>query len=215
VLIDPRNFTGNLSITINNAVTVTIPNEQLLFDEPYIASDGRIKADPTLKNIPIVRYSDPKNYTVPRIGGMFFSNAYLMVNHDKGEFTIAPVQSKSATPSLMGIDTTNKCAGVVTPSSDNAIASKALSSGAIAGIVLGTVAALAILASAVFLVWRRKQVSGKHPTIDADTQPVHTTPLPNEIYGYGISELYAGKGVSELSGSTTDYAVELDTTGRP
>jgi hypothetical protein len=89
VLTDLRDFTGNLSITINNAVTVTIPNEQLLFDEPYIASDGRIKADPTLKNIPIVRYSDPKNYTVPRIGGMFFSNAYLMVNHDKGEFTIA------------------------------------------------------------------------------------------------------------------------------
>jgi hypothetical protein len=93
-----------------------------MFDEPYITSDGRIKADPTLKNVPIVRYSDPKNYTVPRIGGMFLSSAYLMVNHDKGEFTIAPVRSEPATPALMGIDTANNCVGVVASSSHAAIA---------------------------------------------------------------------------------------------
>jgi hypothetical protein len=185
-----------------------------MFDEPYIACDGRIKADPTLKNVPIVRYSDPKNYTVPRIGGMFFSSAYLMVNHDKGKFTIAAVQSKSATPELMGIDRANNCVGFVTPSSHSPIASRRLSSGAIAGTVLSALAALVIFASAVLLVWHRKQVSGTQASSDAEPQGVHTTTLADEKHGYNLSEAYAGKGVSRFSGSTTDHAVELDSTGR-
>ena len=90
-----RTFTGNLSITINNAVTVVIPNNQLIFDEPYIASNGLIKRNPDWKNIPIVRYTD-LDQNMPRLGGMFLSSAYLMVDHDKDEFTISGVQDAPA-----------------------------------------------------------------------------------------------------------------------
>ena len=129
-LICDRNFTEHFSTATNDAVTVTIPNEQLMFDEPYTTSNGRTKADPRFKNVPVVGYSDPKNYRVPRTGARFFSSAYLMANHEKDKITITLVQGKSTTPTFMGIDSVNNCAGVVTLSSDAAIAFKTLSSGA-------------------------------------------------------------------------------------
>jgi IMP cyclohydrolase len=129
-LICDRNFTEHFSTATNNAVTVTIPNEQLMFDEPYTTSNGWIKVDPRFKNVSVVGYSDPKNYTVPRTGAMIFSSTCLMANHDKDKFTITQVQGKPTTPTFMGIDTVNNCAGVVTLSSDAAMTFKTLSSGA-------------------------------------------------------------------------------------
>lgn len=40
---------------------------------------------------------------------MFFSSAYLMVNHDKNEFTIAPARTTVLKPDLVGVDTVNDC----------------------------------------------------------------------------------------------------------
>jgi len=116
-----RNFTGHLSITTNNVVTATIPNERHLFDEPYITSNGRIKVDRRFENVPIVSYLDPKNCTVPRTGSTFLSSVYPITNYDKARLTITPIQRKSPTPALMGIDTVNSCAGFVNSSSDMAI----------------------------------------------------------------------------------------------
>jgi hypothetical protein len=71
-LISDRHLSGHLSITANNAVAVTLPNEQLAFDEPYIASHRLIKADTSLENSSLVGHSDPKNYTVSNWRHVFF-----------------------------------------------------------------------------------------------------------------------------------------------
>jgi hypothetical protein len=101
-----------MAITVNNAVTVTIPNDQLIFDEHIIATSGLIQSKADVKQIPIARIA-PGDGMMPRIGGLFFSSAYLMVNHDKKMFTITPAQSKVAPVTLMAYDTGNDCIGAV------------------------------------------------------------------------------------------------------
>jgi hypothetical protein len=205
---------------------VTIPNKQLVFDEPYIASNGRITINSTAKNVPIVRYTD-SNANMPRLGGMFFSSAYLMVNHDKNEFAIAPVQEKSAAQRLMGIDTANACIapaveGVKTTpeartSSPGSMAtSKSISSGAIAGIVIGILAVICFVAGVGFLMWRHRRAAA----VAAVSNPSELGATLDggqiaEKYGYTTSELHAGSNVGELSGHTSDLAMELDGSSRP
>ncbi|CAO2656841.1 Nn.00g056440.m01.CDS01 [Neocucurbitaria sp. VM-36] len=205
---ESANFTGNLSISINDALTVTIPNEQLIFDEPYIVPDGRIlKGD--WKNIPIVSYKGDDS-TMPRLGGMFFSSAYLMVNHDKNEFTISQVQEQPAAQNLMGIDTANDCVAALEDGGSNG-----LSGGAIAGIVVGVVAAIGIIATIAFLIWRRRRTSAAAVPISSNPKTAYERVPVVEKYGYSTSEMYAGQSPGEVSGHARDYAVELDGNSRP
>jgi hypothetical protein len=210
-------FTGNLTISINNAINVTIPNKQLIFDEPYIASDGHIKRNISRKNIPVVRYTDP-NSAMPRLGGMFFSSAYLMVNHDKNVFTIAPIQEKSGPQKLMGVDSANGCIALVeeradtasgAPDSSPSPSAESISSGAIAGIVIGVLAVLAIIVGVVFLLRRRKNVTMTRPFVSELPGSQEGVPVA-EKYGYSTSEMYAGSAPGELSAHTSMFAVELD-----
>ncbi|KAF2826889.1 hypothetical protein CC86DRAFT_21950 [Ophiobolus disseminans] len=225
-------FNGNLSITINKALTITIPNKQLIFDEPYIAPNGLIMRNKDWKNIPIVRYTD-LDQNMPRLGGMFLSSAYLMVNHDKDEFTISGVQETPAAQKLVGIDTTNSCIANVeggttavpepsTPASHSSSDSKALSGGAIAGIVVGILALIALIAGIAFLAWRRRKIPA-NVQYKAELAASHdgVALVENdrarvvEKYGYSVSELYAGQRTGELPGHASEYVVELDGRSKP
>ncbi|KAF2818659.1 hypothetical protein CC86DRAFT_364038 [Ophiobolus disseminans] len=105
-------YSGDMVVGINDAMTVTIPNNQLFFDERVISTSGTIDTRATSKQIPIVRIA-PGDGMMPRIGGMFFSSAVLTVNHDKNEFTISQAQSKSAPAKIMAIDSVNNCIALV------------------------------------------------------------------------------------------------------
>jgi hypothetical protein len=242
-------YTGDMGITVNDAMTITIPNNQLIFGERYITDSGLIQAKPDIKQIPIVRIA-PGDSMMPRIGGLFFSSAYLMVNHDKNQFTIAPAQTKSAPSKLMAFDTANDCVGVfdaaaasATPgapqpssgsnnggsnnggsssggsgssSSSNSgnttpeDSKSALSGGAIAGIVIGVLAGLALIAGIAFVLLRRRRTNAPAPAeLAAFSQ--HQQPAV-EKYGYNSSELYVDG--NEMSGSDGSR-YELDGGARP
>ncbi|KAF2023807.1 hypothetical protein EK21DRAFT_80075 [Setomelanomma holmii] len=236
-LIKPSpNYSGNMSIVINSAMTVDIPNEQLIFGEHYIDTKGFVQAKTDINQIPIARIN-PGDGMMPRLGGQFFSNAYLIVNHDKNEFTIAPTVAKSTTPKIMAFDTANNCiapieaavaSGSPTPSSTGSSSPKAsdgsnannssqstaskksskLGGGAIAGIVIGVLAGIAIVAIAAFILWRRKRRAG--PKLNE--LPAYGA--PTEKYAYrDASEMYAENG-HEL-GHERGFAHELDGAGRP
>jgi len=175
---------------------------------------------------------------MPKIGGMFFSSAYLMVNHDKDEFTISGVQGTPAAQKLVGIDTANDCVESVdggsstvpepsTHATSPADPSKGLSGGAVAGIVVGVVLLLAALAGIAFLAWRRR----REPTIapyrgELAASFDHGAISENdgasivEKYGMNVSEMYAGQvhghGLSApMHARPQVHAVELDGRGRP
>lgn len=170
--INPANcsstFKGNLSITLENTVTIDFTSSQLFFKgDPYLDSAGMVHRNSSVTNVPIViMYAGDPN--MPRLGGMFFNPAYLMVNHDKNEFSIAPAQTPPAQPDIVGIDTAHDCVAwlngtvllstsstpeqsVSTPDSDQ------LTSGLIAGISIGAVAGIVFIILVSFLFWRRRR----------------------------------------------------------
>lgn len=164
---------------------------------------------------------------MPRIGGMFLSSAYLMVNHDKNEFTIAPVQKQPAAQKLIGIDTENSCiaaveggATTVPPSSGTTNAtveagvSIKLSGGAIAGITVGVLALLAIVAGIAFVSRRRKRSPGLAKIEELEAPYIMRGSIA-EKHGYSTTEMPAGPYAGEMSGDERDLAVELDGNSRP
>jgi hypothetical protein len=172
-----------------------------------------------------VKYTD-LNQNMPRLGGMFLSSAYLMVNHDKNEFTISAVQEKVASQKLMGIDTANACVSAVeggvkttseTPksSSDAGTSAKGISGGVIAGIAVGAVALIAFITGIVFLVWRRRRTAAAAAPYKSELDATHTGIPVAEKCGYNASEMYVEPETRELGGHARDYAVEMDGRSRP
>lgn len=160
---------------------------------------------------------------MPRIGGMFFSTAYLMTNRDKNEFTIARAQTTPAKQKLIAFDTANNCtaeanvlgADPTTPSGSDSSgppSDSGISGGAIAGIVIGVVAGIAIIIVAAFLVWRRKRnvYSPSDSTVPLESH------VPMAKYGHDASEMYSDNAIIELGQSDNrQVPVELDGSTRP
>ncbi|XPS90736.1 hypothetical protein M3J09_000169 [Ascochyta lentis] len=186
-------FKGNLSITVEGAVTINFTTEQLLFNDHFIDSSGLVQTNTNLTNVPLlIEYPARKS----RLGGMFFSSAYLMVNHDKDEFTIAEARAAQGQPDIVGIDTANDCvawlngttlseepstpaAPTPTPDSD----AKKLSTGTIAGIAIGAVAGIALIVGVGFLIWRRiRQIPPpQHAATDDEKYAFQAPEPPSEL----------------------------------
>jgi hypothetical protein len=212
-------------IHINDNFTVSIPHDQFIFGEHYI--DGYpnpplVRSKTDVSQIPIMRLQ-PGDDTMPSIGGMFFSSAYLLVNHIKKEFTITQAQTKAVPPKIMAFDTANNClaainAAATPPKSPDTGGSSALSVGAIADIVVGAVAVFLIVALIAFFLRKRKQ-SATLPYAAA-VRGLSTTPA-NEKYRYDAAEdapreLYVDEVSHELvHGDDRQFAVEIDGIARP
>ena len=158
---------------------------------------------------------------MPRIGGMFFSSAYLMVNHDKNEFSIASAQTTPAEAAVAGIDTANDCVAYLdgsilqTPSPDTTAGGSnqaKLSAGAIAGIVVGGVAGIALFAGIFFFLRRRKRAAAPpEPLGDAPADRAYVFEKDHS----NVPEAPANTAVCKMSANERDYAVELDGTACP
>jgi hypothetical protein len=202
-----------------------------------------VQTKPDVKQIPIVRIAQGDGM-MPRIGGMFFSSAYLVVNHDKQQFTIAPAQAKSAPSKLVAFDTANDCIGTVeaaaasttsgasqsssgTNSGDsssggsdsnsngsNSSTSKkskpGLSGGAIAGVVIGILAALAPSAGIALILLRRRRAAAAAPS---ELSSLSSQP-PVEKCGYKANEMYVD-GNEMGAGNNRAFRHELDGSARP
>lgn len=171
-------FRRNLSITIENAVTINFTADQLLLEETYFNSDGFIERNSSLRNIPLVIEDTA---LMARLGGMFFSSAYLMVNHDKSEFSIDSVRATNKQASLEGIDTSNNCEASVngdisTASSSSANSSssssskpRSLTSSAVAGVVLGTIVGVGLALGTAVVIRRRTRAAGHLRTVTQES----------------------------------------------
>jgi hypothetical protein len=154
---------------------------------------------------------------MPRIGGMFFSSAYLVVNHDKQQFTIAPAQTKSAPSKIVAFDTANDCIGSVevvaastTPGAPQSKSKFSLSGGAIAGIVIGVLAVLALIAGIALMLLRRRRSAAAAPS---ELSGLSSHP-PVEKYGYNANEMYVD-GNEMGAGNNKTFRHELDGSERP
>lgn len=219
-------FRGNLSITLESTVTINFTSSQLLLNgDPYLDSAGMVRRNSSVTNVPmVIMYAGDTN--MPRLGGMFFNPAYLMVNHDKNEFSIASAQTPPAQPDIVGIDTAHDCVAwlngtvllstsptpgqnVSTPDSDK-LSSK-LSSGTIASISVGVVAGIILIIVAAYLFWRRRR---------GNTAEVLEPGSANKavVAEKDVAEVFeagAGAHVHEAGFDIRQSAAELDGRTRP
>jgi hypothetical protein len=229
-------FDGDMTISIQDGPSIRIPNHQLIVPERYIDSDsGEIMANETAQNLVILPLQGTSSDALAQIGRQFLSAAYLMVNQDTEEFTIWSANPTNQVDLVAvnedGDEVTEFCEPEATttgPSSpeetdgttdesdggnedEDGDEDGGISTGTIAGIAVGAAVAVALMAVAAFLLWRRRKretggAAGYYasPPVDApkyggvptaDPSPQYTSELSQQNY------YPAEAATSELSGS--------------
>ncbi|KAJ8130410.1 hypothetical protein O1611_g3216 [Lasiodiplodia mahajangana] len=170
-------FDGDMTISLSSGLDVRIPNNQYLV--PYVDVDrngSRIFNNSQREFLFNDVYDNPTT-----LGRYFLTGAYLMVDHDAGVFTMwaANPTRESTLVSVTSADLQANCTNATStepgaasnsgspsvPSSNKSTAAT-LPGGAIAGVVVGAVAALGIIIAGVYFLYKRRRQNGKtEPTI--------------------------------------------------
>ena len=226
--------THNRLQNLNPLITLKLANVKyggsfIDINLPYAAFDLQVRSpiypNPT-NYFPLRRASNASQYT---LGRMFLQEAYLIVDYERTNFTVASAKFQDPSPQqIVSIHSTNETTGAAHP---HAITSSAHSLGdsAIAGISLGAVLVAVIAATGVFLRARRwwkhrklgHQVSlseqtsyrpvSREPDIKTEEsklpevsgmQPIRAT--PRELSGTPCSELLGSRAATELDAKTME-----------
>ncbi|KAH7408929.1 aspartic peptidase domain-containing protein [Cadophora sp. MPI-SDFR-AT-0126] len=157
---------GNLTVVLTNGYKTVVPNEELFtikrgsdnFGRYAIVNDSLVDS-----GISYNADADPANIRAI-LGGMFLTQNYLVVDYEEGVFRMAPAVQGPLEENRGGlmpictqkavVNETNSPTGTATPSPK---AKGKSNVGAIAGGVVGGIAALALLAVLVWLVMKRKK----------------------------------------------------------
>lgn len=197
-------------------MSTRIPNSQLVLPDHYIDDQsGVFQARSTATEVLIYSLGEKQKNDMPRIGLPFFSSAYLLVDQDASEYTlwnVPPEMQRSdveVKQRLVPLGATcaqvdNGPAGSNKPPSRPGGEHHGLSQGAIAGIVVAAVAAIALLcAIAAFLVIRRRgtrsEANATHASSNASsTKHIYIPVGPQELYGTKGSATHNRNASTEL-----------------
>ncbi|PLB36870.1 aspartic peptidase domain-containing protein [Aspergillus candidus] len=214
-------FGGNITITLNTELKITITNEQLVTTDSYVSED-KLGFSDTSREI-LVGYTDGQaNENTWYLGQPFLTAAYLLVNHDESKFHVwqnkvtddeeyhavqpsgTECKSEAAAPDAAK-QTTSPDEGEK-PSKKE---SGGLSGGAIAGIVVGVVVGVALVAGAIgFILYRRKQQAGNAVT-SPENPPAYVPGSSGGGNGVAMSELAAKEVAAPAELEDKDRRVEV------
>ncbi|MCJ1286682.1 hypothetical protein MMC26_006028 [Xylographa opegraphella] len=210
-------YQGDLTFTFESGLQIAVTNDQLVVPVWEINKNGiAVQNNDTLRRVLINPLGWPIINDQPILGQTFLTAAYLSVNYDSNEFTIANVNVTESS-NIVAIGPSGTCIPQppmsITPSGSNTTitsdSSTSIAPGAIAGIVIGTVVILAILAiGLLFFLRRRKaqQHSTPYPTDPKGPTPPQYAADPKSA-GYA-GELPAGEHPKELPGGAA-WSAEL------
>ncbi|KAJ4993260.1 hypothetical protein SVAN01_01235 [Stagonosporopsis vannaccii] len=169
-------YYGGLTIQHQNSISIKIPNTELGVPDTYIAPDGTVQTNTSVRNVVINLPQSENENDLPVLGRLFMSSAYIIVNQAAERFSVWQVNTGSKAHDLVAVDKENNMVGssARTPpmgSSDAPLLPTSsvppllqdqgskLSGAAIGGIVAGAVGGVIILGIVgVFL--NRRRVSG-------------------------------------------------------
>lgn len=216
---------------LNPSVTFTLVNKtgsEVDITLPYAAFD-LTASFPIVENgttehyFPLQRAANDTQYT---LGRTFFQEAYLFADYDRGNFTVAPCawdSSNVATTAIHSVLSPNLTSIADGNDSSASTNENPLSAGAIAGLVIGIVAAVALLALALFLLRRRKAKSRQgaaahlasgdehgEPKSSADNEgkPFISSPMGGELPN--DSEIHELTAPHKLAAAEMDSPHKLD-----
>ncbi|RAO64782.1 uncharacterized protein BHQ10_000794 [Talaromyces amestolkiae] len=170
-------YTGDLTIKFSSGLSVRIPNDQLVVPNLTIdKSTGSILANDSAPELVLNSIQSINADDLPQLGRQFLTSAYLMLNQDANTYTLweanpvtnedlvavdqggTPVSifctatSTSTTSQLPQTATTNAA-----PYNKNSGDKEDLSSGAIAGVVVGCVAGMTLVVTMVFCIIAKRR----------------------------------------------------------
>jgi hypothetical protein len=139
------------------------------------------------------------------LGRSFLQEAYIIVDYERANFTVAPAATFSNMPTedLVTIFNTSYVPLAHVPGSGSG--SGGLAAGAIAGIVIGIIAAFLLLGGSAFLYYRRRRAAKAQALVQEEKPP-------------GVDTISAGgeikyRRVSELTGSEPAYSPQTKPVG--
>ncbi|CAA9959577.1 hypothetical protein PTMSG1_02994 [Pyrenophora teres f. maculata] len=138
------------------------------------------------------------------LGRAFLQEAYIIVDYEHQNFTVAPAvfEQPMPNPSLVTIFDRSHT-GLPTAQDNNGRGG--LSSGAIAGIVVGIVAVFIIAAIGIFFLWKKRRASKKSIKQTPNSSDIDTTFAGNEIKYRRVSELTGSDAPYSPKGSIPGY----------
>jgi hypothetical protein len=155
-------FDGDLSLHISNGPTIRVRNDQLVVPDRTISSSGAIVANATSSNLLINVLQEINVNDQIKLGRQFLTAAYLSLNYDTSTFSLWQA-NPTLQQNLVALDKNNNeqphdCSSTSSGLSQSRSprGKKALSGGAIAGIVIGAVIGVLLVVGAIGFFLRRK-----------------------------------------------------------
>ncbi|KAJ5908059.1 hypothetical protein N7495_000741 [Penicillium taxi] len=155
---------------LGNGLSVRIPNNQLVVPDLSIdKTSGAVTYNYTDPDLLLLSLQSTNSDDMTTLGRNFFTSAYLMVNHDTSQYTLwaANATTEKALVAVDGnnqvykdlctVDTASPLSPSTTTTTTSSKSQNGLSSAEIAGIVVGSVAGVAlVLGTLLFSNVRRK-----------------------------------------------------------
>ncbi|KXT17102.1 hypothetical protein AC579_2032 [Pseudocercospora musae] len=171
---DPQDvYPGDLTISLSNGFSTTIPNDALVLPDQYIGRSGALASNSSASTILMAPLENVNSNDVPIIGKEFFSSAYMMVDLDASTYTLWQVNdtTESRLVSVGGscsehIEVNSNDTAPLTATATSAGATntheakseKSLSTGALVGTVVGSAVGASVMAAiAVLVIMRRRR----------------------------------------------------------
>lgn len=154
---------------------------------PYAAFDQQIGSrtgDNLTDYFPIKKSKDGVNV----LGRTFLQEAYIVVDYERANFTVAPAFYSDPMPSA-DIKIILNTTYVLPGSSDSPSSGGSLSPGAIAGIVVGIVLAFVVAGVCAFCLWRKRKNKRVAEQKAHETSQIDPTQAGQEIKHRRVSEL--------------------------
>ena len=169
---------------------------------PYLAFYQQLSS-------PISRNSTQQYFPIKKsnngiyvLGRTFLQEAYITVDYERSNFSIAPTFYSQPMPNQNLVTIFNKTyTGIPHAQSSDS----GLGAGAIAGIVIGIVLAFIIAGAGAFFWWRRRRnAKDSEPPQYEQTQEIETTVAGDELKHRRISELTGSEGPRSSKPGTSD-----------
>ncbi|KAL8689244.1 MAG: hypothetical protein Q9218_005039 [Villophora microphyllina] len=179
-------YDGDMTFTLSSGLNIRIPNHQLVLPDYSVNAQGFLTIDdPSVREVTILSLVDINKNDMPILGQPFLSSAYLFVDHDHEQFTLWASNRTSTEQKLVpiGPGTCRPSASIATPFPTstaqtptvppprNSNEHRSISTGGIVGIVIGSLAALAIISLLLVRYLRRRHPRTPPPPPPHDTKP--------------------------------------------
>lgn len=184
-----KNQGGKINFNLNSREEGETAQTTISFPYDAFALEGNYPLfNETTLYFPI-RKSANRTYV---LGRTFLQEAYIIVDYERGNYTVAPAVFSNPMPEPEIVAIYTKDFVPAPPKSG----SKGISPGVIAGIVVGVVIVLSVMAVLAFIFWRRRR---RAKEVNENAQEIDTTLAGEQFKHRRVSELesdppYSPKG---------------------